>query len=387
MDLFSAIIQTASGGPEVRDYAALSYNYIPKEIEFRDDQITKIVNGIKPVTQKGYARNLALVGPAGTGKTLTIRYALKRFKEDFAIKSVYFPTELSTTYQFLTTIAETLGCPLPKGKITNSEVHVAITNYLIEHNEKIILVFDEVDTYFAERQNDLFMPLLKRNEGMVSIVLVTNRIYKVVNAFTEAFQSVAGLTKVDYPNYTIDELGTILEKRAQLALKGNVLDEGVIRYIAAVVANENGDARYGLHTLSAAVDIASSTGQPRITMDIAKEAFVQAETEYLLVPLTKLLPVEQHVYLTIVESLEGKESIPRGAVLTAFNAKQRAEHHREYSASWMNDKVKHLEVGGFLSVVPVGRSRGKGVDWVVSLPNINREATKAKLCELLGVEK
>ena len=123
-----------------------------------------------------------------------------------------------------------------------------------------------------------------------------------------------------------------------------------------------------------------------------REAFKQAETEFLLMPLAKLSRIEQQVYLAVIElsdkSDSDNEPVPRSKVLAAVNDERRGCGFHEYSASWMTDKFKRLEAGGHLLVTTQGRGRKKGVEWGVAVPpDVNHEAVKGRLYNLLGVEK
>ena len=75
MSLFKDILQ--SNETLFQNETALDYDYLPKEIKYRETQQHYIAECIKPLLQKRNGRNIIITGQPGIGKTAAIRSVLR----------------------------------------------------------------------------------------------------------------------------------------------------------------------------------------------------------------------------------------------------------------------------------------------------------------------
>ena len=60
---------------------ALSFDYIPKLIPYREDHQFKIAGCVKPLFQQRNGRNIIIIGKPGVGKTVACRHVLNELEE------------------------------------------------------------------------------------------------------------------------------------------------------------------------------------------------------------------------------------------------------------------------------------------------------------------
>ena len=66
-------MSTRKGGSVFRDYAKLSFDYVPDRLPGREKQMQRLAAMYRPVIEAGVPVNVFLHGSVGTGKTHTAR--------------------------------------------------------------------------------------------------------------------------------------------------------------------------------------------------------------------------------------------------------------------------------------------------------------------------
>ena len=100
------------------DRNALSPEYVPEKLPFRDDQMKAVAEVLAPVLHGSRPSNLLLYGKTGTGKTAVARYVLERLRAEANnpnLTVVYVNTRLSNTeYRTLAEFAKFIDLPVDK---------------------------------------------------------------------------------------------------------------------------------------------------------------------------------------------------------------------------------------------------------------------------------
>ena len=65
----------------IQDARVLQDEFIPKEVEHRDQEMNTLAGALDPVTRNEPAETVFLFGPSGSGKTCLARFALDRLRE------------------------------------------------------------------------------------------------------------------------------------------------------------------------------------------------------------------------------------------------------------------------------------------------------------------
>ncbi len=259
----------------VRSWGPLTLDYLPKELLFRETEIERIRRFLSPRRgpKSGVPSTMVIDGLTGTGKTATVRWVLERGGAPRELASAYVSAKDVTTYDALVGIASSLGL-LPRGSrgLGSREVGELIERYA--KTRDVLVVLDEVDRIRVRSLPlDNFLALLMRAEG-VRLVLVTNKLgWSDLNVPGDLKPYI--LSKARFDPYNADQLAEILLKRAEEAFLPGSWEEGAIRRIAALVAQETGSAKEALRLLRIAAEIAESKGDTKLT----EEHVVAAEKE------------------------------------------------------------------------------------------------------------
>jgi len=89
---------------------ALLHTYTPERLPHRDDQINELASILSVALDGSPPKNIMVYGITGSGKTVTVRYVLKKLEEMAAeigarVQSIYINCEVvDTSYRVLQTI-------------------------------------------------------------------------------------------------------------------------------------------------------------------------------------------------------------------------------------------------------------------------------------------
>ena len=316
----------------IRNRGILQNTYVPAQIIHRDTQVKEIVDIIAPSLNKDKPSNITVIGKTGTGKTAVLKYIGKELKRADLEKNncdfLYINCEtVDTPYSILYNISNHVVSDPSKGMpFTGWSLERAFQS-LITHidsaNKVFIIVLDEIDQSYNRNGDDIFYFLTTINEMLVnsrvSIIGVTNN-SKFHEILSPKIRSRLGEEKVIFPPYTPAELIDILQDRAKEAFYPDVVDESVIPYVAAISAQDSGDARKALDLLRISADIAERNGEKRITeahVEYARQKFeIDASAE-----IVKSLTLQSKlVLLAIIKINENNVSpITTGEVFSVYS--------------------------------------------------------------------
>ena len=255
----------------------LQNTYVPPQLIHRDSQIQEIVNIIAPSLKKDKPSNILIIGKTGTGKTAVVKYVgdelLKANSELNNCDYLYINCEtVDTPYSILYNISNHIISDPNKGiPFTGWSLEKAfntLIRFIDEANKVFNIVLDEIDQSYTRNGDDIFYFLTTINEMLVnsrvSIIGITNN-SKFNEMLNPKIRSRLGEEKIIFPPYSPNELVDILTERSREAFYPDVLDESVIPYVAAISAQDSGDARKALDLLRISADIAERNGDKKVT--------------------------------------------------------------------------------------------------------------------------
>lgn len=276
--------------------------HIPKRdrIVGRDNEINFVGSALGAAIEGGPPQNVTINGKTGTGKSLVTRFMAEEAEKRAAANGVnlihvYLEcSDLGSETEAIREIAASVRnrfdaeVKIPEKGISKKRYLSRLWDMLADEDvDSLIVVLDEIDKLDGEKDRDdaddeLLMTLSRAEEKSdtdthIGIICVSNKIQwrKYVDKRVDSSLSDE---KTVFAPYDANELRAILNERRD-AFKDDVLDDDVIPKIAALAAQEHGDARKAVDMLRYAGRTAERQNDDRVTeahLDKAKE---QAEAD------------------------------------------------------------------------------------------------------------
>jgi archaeal cell division control protein 6 len=304
-------IFTISNAKIFKNRSILSTKYLPDRLIARDQQIKDVANLVKPVLSNGEPRNAMIYGKTGTGKTVVVRYVLKKLHniaemETSRVTSIFLNCrEINTTTRIILEILDNI---VPENTVSRTGLSTGeYYNYLWEAINKksstIIVIFDEIDQL---KDHNILYNLSRAGENIrlkedvfIGVIGLSNDLF-----FSDKMEAriISSLGRRDFvfPPYNADQLSQILRDRST-AFEDGVLDENVISMCAAYSAQEHGDARKALMLLETAGEVAERFNSLKVTEKHVIQAYEELNTD-CIVEMVKTLPLQSKlVLLSIVQ--------------------------------------------------------------------------------------
>jgi archaeal cell division control protein 6 len=238
---------------------------------FEEKKLARIlVNGVR----EGFFPPMVRVfGNVGCGKTVVVRSVLERFLEYKGDVFRFFYVNLKNCR----TVFSAANCVLSSVCGRRLPVNLGLDRVFSELWDEVLdlkkgdelflcFVLDEVDSIFLDLHfdpSDFFYRFLRASsmvEGMENVrlclITITNNPMVLENNLDSRVKSSMGNEVLVFRGYSKNELRKILENRAKEAFKSGVLDDGVLDFVAKVVADKGGDARKAIDLLRVSGEVA-----------------------------------------------------------------------------------------------------------------------------------
>jgi len=338
---------------------ALTHSYIPLKLPHREEEYEDLMKEYKLIAHGFPPSHMMILGPPGSGKTVTIRKALK----DSEIPHVYLTSE-PTAYGTLVALGEIVLnrrlWGLSFGPLWN-EIEAKLP-------KNCVLVLDEAERFMiADKKSDLLLYYLSRKEGL-SLTLVSNKTDLADYIKDARVKSSLKPNIKFFKPYNADELKEIIRMRAQEALGDNFekfFQPGTIELIAALAAKRGGDARYSIDLLRESLKKAIVSGSELINekhINEAKTAIEEAEFEMSIKSLSK--PHKLMLFCALTYKRVGN-------AYTQYNVFAEKYGLLPLSERRLRDILGDLELMGFIGIEKKGR------EWLIN-PSKWFDITKAK---------
>jgi cell division control protein 6 len=236
-------------GGVLRSEAYLTPDHTPDEPVGRNREIERIADAVRPLTKKKKPENLLVYGPAGVGKTTTVKHVFNQMEEQTTAKAVYINAwQYNTRPSLLTELLIQLGYPAPRKGKPVDELLSKIREWL-DKNRGVALAIDEFDQ--LDEKTEVIYDLQMVNEqadSSLGVVMVSNQPPERVQLDPRS-QSRLNCQTLQFNSYNAPQLQEILEKRVEQAFKPGTVPDEVIEEIAEQVAEDSGDCRKALTLL------------------------------------------------------------------------------------------------------------------------------------------
>jgi len=314
-DIDEIFRKAKEGRPLFVNREALSPEYAPQHLPFRDAQTKAVAQILAPILRGSKPSNLLLYGKTGTGKTAVTRYVLDRLKAEANNPNLvlaYVNTRLADgEYRTLADVARFLNLTkekqIPLTGLAIGEVISRISDNIKSNKKKVVLVLDEIDYLVRLSGDDILYAFTRSGErlspGFLALVGISNDL-KFKEGLDPRVLSSLGEEELVFPPYTVDELREILTERAKVAFRPSVASQAAINLCAAMAGSEHGDARRAIDLLRIAGEVAEREGLRQIDDSCIRKASDKMEIDRVDEAI-RSLPVQNKAILAAISRFDG----------------------------------------------------------------------------------
>jgi len=260
-------------------------HHIPQQLRHRDGPKEALSDALEPAVDGESAENVLISGVSGVGKTLLARYILQDLDEYAPINYHVLRCFESSAWELLREAID--EHPSPTETQGNETVDELVTMLRETVHGPYVLVLDEADSL----PDISLLDHLHRAPKVSFVAICHDREEWLTRVDEDVQRSMAPPIPLD--RYHVDELASILDKRAEKGLRGDVVDEHQLEAIADEVA---GVARYGIRSLEAAAEIAAERGHDEIRDEDVDDCYPRAKRKMRRSNLRSLPRHHQIIY-------------------------------------------------------------------------------------------
>ncbi|MCL2115005.1 MAG: AAA family ATPase [Methanobrevibacter sp.] len=253
-----------------KDKAVFDVHYVPQNVFFRDKQIKTIASNIEPAFNGGGPIHTVILGDHATGKTTAIK-KLFQFIQKFENNAIpiYINCKThNTKFKIYSAIFEEVFKIESLKRGTSATILFdKIMKELKKQNQVLVVALDDINYLFTDNKGqELFYELIKVYEtfnvkiGIYPIVTSMEFIYNLDKNTRTVFIP----QEVKFPHYTLDEIYSILKKRACVGFQKGVINQEILLKISEFTKEFN-NLRLGLNLLQNLGMIAANEGNTHIT--------------------------------------------------------------------------------------------------------------------------
>ena len=164
--LLSRASQIKEETSSIKDFFVFDFSYIP-ERPFMRREARSIIDAILRYAQTGIAKNLALFGSRGCGKTLLVRYLAKELQENDGLTILYCNVRNhNTSFKIL---AHLLGL-----HSRGASFDELFARFQESHTGRVVIILDEIDFMSPKDRHMEILYRLSRSHGNYMLILLSN---------------------------------------------------------------------------------------------------------------------------------------------------------------------------------------------------------------------
>ncbi|MGC8609819.1 MAG: Cdc6/Cdc18 family protein [Thermoplasmata archaeon] len=351
-------------------------SYVPDRIIHREEEIDIIMKNLSLIFKKMVPKNMFIFGKTGTGKTAVIKFigrALESYQKE-KIRFVYLNCQINdNSYSLLYSIGKSAGAEIPITGWSMDRLFNVVKDAVELYSAYFIIVLDEIDRYIKKNGDDILYSLSLMNSELknskIIIIGITNDV-TIIENLDARVKSRLNEEKVVFPPYNQNEIYDILKDRIEMAKMKNYITDSALRYISAIAAQENGDARKAIDLLKTTLQIGIEL--KNIPVEEKHVNIAKSKMEYDAVAETiKSLPLHSKIVLLSIVFLKdyGTNNITTGEIYNAYRNLINFVNIPPLTSRRITDILSDLDMLGIVNakVISMGRyGRSKIVDLMVS---------------------
>lgn len=377
----------------IKDGEKLSFDYIPKDLLHREEQMRRLSMLFRSVIDYGGSETAFLSGSVGTGKTVTA----KRFCSDMAeycykhsVPMDYVVVncrQRSTESGILLQMIRHFDPAFPDRGFSTPEMLRTFRGHVTKSGKRFVVVLDEVDVLLKKGGIDLVYQISRFNDDYqskvsMSMILISQE-YVLDRLDESSLSSFKRANVVRFDKYSRDELRDIVASRAEIALKEDTYNQDALDLIADN-SEEYGDARFAIDLLDKSARMAEERDEGRLTAEDVRGAKAMI---YSVVTQSKLESLDKNrtlALLAVCRSIKnmGYVTISAAEKTYAVVCEEYETTARKHTQFWTY--ITDLEKNGLIKTTSQKADSGPGGHTAyISLQDIPAKVLAKKLEALL----
>ena len=342
---------------------ALSFDYVPNKLLFRENQINLIAESLSPILRGAKPSNLILYGQTGTGKTATAKNVINALrnasdKTSYKIKLCYINARITgTEYRLLYELGRELKVNIPFTGLSIAEASSRIIEEIRDKKLFSILILDEIDFLVKQHGDKILYEFTRVGErlstGSLSMVGISNDLRfkelldpRVISSLSEE--------EVVFTPYSSTELKSILEERTSIALYPDSVSTGAISLCAGLAGAEHGDARRAVDLLRISGEIAERENSLKIEENHVRTALKRIEQDRVNDSLTSL-PI--HAKLVLLSILFTSNNRSTGEIYNEYSTLTNKCGMETLTQRRISTLINELDLLGLISAKTISQGR------------------------------
>ncbi len=378
-------------GRIIEDHKKLAFDYVPKELPNRDEQIKRLFTLFRGVVESNVSQNVFLQGNVGTGKTATA----KRFCIDF--KEWARERDKSVDYAFVNCrkrnnnssavlkIVKKFDKGFPDRGFSVGEMMEILRKHIKQEKTHLIVVLDEVDHLIKKKGSELIYLLSRFDDEEltpqcnVSLFLISQK--NALELMEEgALSTFKRSNRIRFPRYSGDELYEILGARARMALYPDAMHDEELKLVSEI-AGKRGDARFGIELMEKSSLLAEEKGRDSISAEDIRTAKAEVDPFLTENKIRDLNDQERVILLAATQKLRDEAFTTTGNLEEHYKLITETHGMKTLGHTQFWKYLKSLSDRGLLDTKTV--STGKGRTTKVTVSDIPVEVLEEKLTRLI----
>lgn len=391
-DIDNIFSKAASGRSLVKNRHALTIDYVPDKLPFREEEEGAVAQVLSTVFRNARPSNLLLFGEPGTGKTAVIkkvvdRLASKAKELGMPVRAVNVNAKgASTAYKVLFQIAEELGLNNERDKtmqvpftgLSIGEATGRILQFIQSKKMTTILVIDEIDSLVDKSGDDVLYSFTRANQhmhkgGSISLIGISNSL-DFKDKLDPRVRSSLSEEEIVFNPYSVEQLRKILHERSTIAFNDGAISDAAINLCSAMAGREHGDARKAIDLLRVGAEIAERQSAAKVDEKHIRAAMEKIERD---APYVLLRNAPVHMKLVILAIIKSKDGYT-GHVYDQYTSLCKMAEQDALTQRRITQMVSKLDLLGLVTTDVVNQGRyGRSQKITIKIPVTTvREALK-----------
>ncbi|MCI0504431.1 AAA family ATPase [Candidatus Micrarchaeota archaeon] len=247
-----SVVMIASKNRIIQDESVLLPRFYPKSNLGCRQAVGESVLAAMNSLQTGHlSENVFISGPSGSGKTALVRWAIGEVEESRRLLCIYANCcRYNTSMSIFTKIADALGEPVSRRGRASDEIFDRIVELMRYSKKPVLLVLDEIEALIHYDDARILQNIAHLDEEKVyfGIIGISDN-EAVLSKLPQETREILRFTKIEIPQFTRDELLTLLKERASAGLRPGSYDSSLIEEIADISVASHGGGRFALEIL------------------------------------------------------------------------------------------------------------------------------------------